>query len=347
MSEQYSKSGIPVRDFIDRIRAGLGEAGHPEIAVSRLWVDEDTPGEPFLLHVPVGPELRIPLRPRREFSQPDRAALYEGEISDFVRALINLTRAERSLRRYAKGVHRTVVSAIDAARADGLDVQVAGISFATVYAGHLSYPDWRDAAQHVLAEVMVRHTSFCLQPETSSFVIEEPECIADELRSIFEEQRERQDRLAELEHRGADVEVDAITLDILRACGLDPVQALRDVCKRQSLTFQPTAESGAKWLSLSSIDGNVTVALKIADQAAWNGEYLWFLDETRSHNLEHLAGKTLGDLLKHPVFTSRPIAHVEGRGDAGRDLIYFDLADRLLFDAESGRLWRTEQPLAA
>lgn len=325
------------REFISLIRAKLDKQGHNDVAVSRLWIDEDTDGYPFLLHVPVGPELTVPLRPRTYVGYI-RSEDVEENAGHFATALINLKQAEKMLEKYARAIRRAASSEIAAARAEGLDLLLDRVGFKPTYAYHLTQSSWKEAAYHILGEVTVRHTSFYLQPETSNLWVEEPADVAKELAGLKEEQRERQDRISELEARGFDLEVDAITLDLLAAHGQDASAVLHEVWKRQFVSLRVLDQGRETTLSLVTSNGKVTASFEL-DNAYWNGEYLWFLGEEQTKDHRHLIGRPLGDTVKHPVFAARRVADVINRRV---DHILFDLSEKTLFDADTGTFTRDE-----
>ena len=173
MTHNKSKPFITNRGVIALIRAKLDAEGHSDVAVSRQWIDEDTPGEPFLLNVPLGTELFVPLRAMEGFFNIQDQEDADWHASLFAQALVNLQKATKMLLTYAAKVKKEALAQVAAARADGLDIQFSGISFKSTYVRALSGMDWKEAAFGVLAEVSIRNTSFHLQPEVSSFCVEE------------------------------------------------------------------------------------------------------------------------------------------------------------------------------
>lgn len=346
MNDQPANDIMTNREFVAIVRAKLDAAGHRDIAIERSWIDEHVPGYNFLLNVPVGTEFVLPLKAMEGmFNKP--AADVEWEVGHFVAALVNLQKAERMLIKYGRDVRRAANEQIALAREEGLELQLDNVGFKPTYAYHLSGKEWKDAAYHVLAAVKVRHTSFYLQPEVSEIWVEEAADVAEELRDIRGEQAERQARIRELEALGADLEVDAITLEILSEHGLVAEEVLRSVWKKQCLNLKVEHLGREATLSLVTWDGRVSSSLHLED-AYWNGEHLWLLGDENVRGHEGLMGKCLGDLVQHPVFTSRPIVKVMNvHGERGRDLFFFDMAQTSLFDADTGRIWPVEVAMAA
>ncbi|SEL80488.1 hypothetical protein SAMN05216382_2685 [Sphingomonas palmae] len=342
MDSKRANGNFSNREIISMIRNRLDEAGHADVTVSRLWIDEDTVGYPFLLHVPVGAELTVPLRPREDIAYANDAEAIGRHAGHFAAALINLKRAEKMLGKYARDVRRAAVSEIAAARAEGLDILLERVGFKPTYAYHLTHSSWKEAALHILGEVTVRHTSFYLRPETSVLWVEEPADVARELEDLKEEQRGRQDEVVELEARGFDLEVDAITLDLLNAHGLDAAAVLREVWKEQCVNLRVEDRGRETHLSLVSFSGKVTASFEL-ENAYWNGEHLWFTGDEQAKDYKHLVGQPLGESVRHPVFASRRVVDVVHRH---ADHIVLDLSEKVLFDADTGRLFR-EEVLAA
>lgn len=330
------------REFVSLVRARLEASGHANVAIERSWIDDDTPGHPFLLNVPVGPELTIPLKPRGGFL--DRQADDFGEhVDHFAKALVSLHRAQETLLEYAADVRAAAAAEIASARAEGLDLLLTRVGFKPTRAFHLTGNDPDDAVSHVLAAVTVRHTASHLWFDETELWIREPTDIATELSPLRDDQRKRQERMAGLDAIGADLEVDAITVALLEAHGFDVVQILRKARKKQTLNLAVEVSGGKTNLGIINSGGMVSASIQL-EAAYWNGTHLWFVDEGMSTGHNDLIGKCLGDLLPHPVFTSLPIVKVErSHGGKGSDMIFFDMSDRLLFDADTGRLWRRER----
>lgn len=335
MSDTKTKTWFTNGQFVAAIRTELDAAGHQDIGISRQWIDEDTPGYAYLVHVPVGAALTVPLKVMEGFFRAKNEDDLNWHAREFAMALANLKRAEKMLEKYARDIRKAAVVEIAAARAVGLDILLDDVGFKPAYAYHLTGKDWKDAAFHILASVKVRHTSFFLRPTVSELWIEEPADFAKELADIREEQRERQNRIAEMDALGADLVVDQITLDLLAAHGLDAEEVLSAVWKKQCVNLTVDHLGRETSLSLISSGGYVTASILLQD-AIWNGEHLWFTGEEHMKDHKQLIGKTVGDLVRHPVFTSRPIVDVLNRH---ADHVVFDLSDKVMFDADSGRLW--------
>ena len=339
MNDIDKNTAFPNRDFVAMVRAELVLMGRADIKIERSWIDEDEPGYPFLLHVPVGTELSIPLKAMSGFFETRTDEDRKWHAVEFAKALVNLKSAEAMMVKYARDVRRAANAAVAAARANGLDVLLDHVGFKPTYAYHLTQKVWKDAAFHVLAAVTIRHLSFYLRPTTSELWVEEPADVAKEMHDILDEQHTRQARLAEMDALGADLVVDQITLDLLAAHGLDAGDILTRVWKNQCVNLKVQHNGKEVLLSLISSDG-VTTACIMLEDAIWNGEHLWFCGDEHMKDHKHLIGKSVGELVRHPVFTSRPIVDVIHRL---ADHVVFDLSDKVMFDADTGRFWREER----
>lgn len=339
MTQENTRANFTNRQFVDMVRAELGAAGRKDVRIERSWIDEDTPGHPFLLHVPVGTELTVPLRAMESFFEAQTDEDRKRQAVQFTKALMNLKSAEGMLLKYARDVRREANAAVAAARADGLDVLVERIGFKPTRAYHLTQKAWKEAAYHVLGAITFRHTSFYLRQETSEVWVEEPTDVQKELAQILEDQRERQSRLAEMDALGADLLVDPITLDLLAAHGLDAADILKRAWKEQCVNLTVQHQGSDVPLSLVTSEGYVTASMQLPE-AFWNGEHMWLCGDERDKDHKHLVGKSLGDMVPHPAFTARPIVDVFHRH---ADHIVFELPDKFLFDADTGRIWREER----
>ena len=334
MTKDNDKISFSNRDFIALIRAALAGMGRSDIAIERSWIDEDEPGYPFLVRVPVGTELTVPLMASDDQSDFPNGMFSETRATEFAKALVNLKSAESMLIRYARDIRRAANATVAAARADGLDVLLETIGFRPTYAQHLTQSKCKDAVQYILAAVTIRHTSFYLRPTVSELWVGEPADMAKELADILEEQRERQNRLAELDALGADLIVEQITLDLLTTHGIDVTEVLERVWKEQCVNLTVDHLGHETSLSLITFDGKVSASITLKD-AIWNGKHLWFLGDEQMKDHTSLIGQSVGDLVKHPVFSSRPIVDIFHRH---ADHVVYDLSDKLLFDADSRRL---------
>ncbi len=329
------------REFVALVRAKLDASGHDDVAIERRWIDEEIFGDPWLLNVPVGTELCLPLRPQPNFfEQPIGDCDFHAEY--FAKALINIRKAEKSLTNYARNVRRAANVEITAARADDLDLMLKGVGFNSVYADHLSGDDWKDAAMCVVATVDIGCLSLSLRPETMQICVDYPENIVDELRQAINDQRERQQRLADLDMQGCDLEVDSITLDLLAAHGLNAPDVLRTVLKQQCTNYPVKDSDDDEHFFVVASNGSATASLA-SKGFVWNGEYLWFRGQARAASHDGLVGRCLGDRVNHPALKDLPILKVErSQSGQGVDLIYFDMSRKVRFDAETGRLWPVE-----
>lgn len=334
MNTVKTKTWFTNRQFVTAIRAELDEAGYPEVAISRQWIEEDAPGYSYLVHVPVGSALTVPLKVMETFFEITDMSELRRHAREFAVALANLKRAEKMLEKYARDVRAAAVTEIATAQAAGLDILLEGVGFKPVYAYHLSGKDWKDAALHILAELKVRHTSFHLRPTTSELWVEEAADVAKELAEIVDDQRKRQDRLAQLDALGADLIVDRITLDLLAAHGLNAEELLERVWKEQCLNLKVDHLGRETSLALITSDGVVSASIALED-AVWNGKHMWLLGKAQMKNLTGLVGKTPGVLVRHSVFESREVVEVFNRH---ADHLVFDLSEKFLFDADSGRI---------
>ncbi|USI73936.1 hypothetical protein [Sphingomonas morindae] len=333
------------REFVARVRAKLDAAGRRDVPISRLWIDEDTIGYPFLLKVPVGPELLVPLQPMDGFYD-ETARTSDWHIDYFAAALINLRSAERMLIRYARDIRRQALRQIEDARSKGLDVSLEGIGFRPTYAWHLSGDNWKDAAHHVLAEVKLRNTSFSLRPENTQIWVEEPADVGRHLESVLKEQREHQALAGEMEAMGADLIVDGITMDLLAASGFDAVDVLRKVWKEQCVNMTIRHGGLDRHFSVISFRGRTSASVDL-ENASWNGEHLWFHGEAERPWQRDLVGRTLAGLVDHPAFAARTVIGVGDGSPQGRPgQISLDISDRFLFDADTGSIWPQERHAA-
>ncbi len=329
--------GTPyARDFVAMIREALDAAGRPDVRADALWIDDDITDVPLILNVPVGPDLVLPVRPCGGFASVNGEL--DRHVDMFVKALINLKHAEATLGEYAEEIRKAAREQIAQARAEGLELMLDGIDLKPTNVFYLTWDEWRDAADHVLAAVRVRRLSHSLRFEIEELWVEDAEVLEQELERIKDEQREREHILTELVAAGADARVDSITLDLLRAHGLDVAQALRQICKGQSIKVDLPDMGGC--LLFRNINGWVSETAHFG-QVKWNGEHLWFGGENEPHDLDGLVGNQLGDRVADPTFARLRIAAVTAYPGAPK-FISFE-ASSFLIDAQTGRIWQEER----
>lgn len=336
MDGQTSGHAFPTRELIAKTRAGLDAAGHQDVRVDGLWIDEDRSAPSPTLDVPIGADMVLPLEPLTDGTAPPSVVVDEFA-RHLVQALPNVLRAGPSLRRYAAAVRRAAVREIEAARADGLELLLESVTLRPTSAWLLTGADWRSAADHVLAEVRVRRLSFHLRQEVIAVVVGEPKEVTKELAPIREQQGERQRRAAELAALGADLEVDGITLDLLRVAGLPLVELLRRARSEQCVNVAADHQEGAAGLALLNSDGRVTASMR-QDGLFWNGERMWGPFRVEPERIPGLIGAEASTLVAHPAFASARIVSIAGDEHPEMDVIRFETPMHL-FDASSGRVW--------
>lgn len=346
-NDQTEAKAITNRQFIQMVRTRLDVDGHRDVPVSRQWIDEDEPGYPFLLNVPVGSELFVPLKPQQAFFRTEDVGHIVSHVEHFAKALVTLRQAERMLVKYARDVRRAAAKVIGDARAEGLDVLLADVTFKPTYAWHLTGSSWKDAAHHILASVKVRNTSFYLQPEISEVWVEGPAEVAKELEDLLGDERERLARLAYLDGLGADLQVDAITLGLLRTHVVDIEQSLREAWKKQRVSIPVVIDGYETQLSLMTSDGRATAGMQLPD-AFWNGERLW-MTNGQARNAPDLIGKTLAGLVAHPALACRTVVRIDRPPEDVEipDVYHLDTSETFLFDADTGRIWPEQVQMAA
>ena len=203
----------PYREFLAAIREELDAAAAPDIRFHESWLRKNVLGEEFLIEVPLGPEMVVPLRVGNhpDLLLDDQA--WRNEARSFAKAIINLANGKSELLSHAERIRAATRDVVLAAMDAGLNVRLAGIRFKPTRASHLEDP--RSACDHVLMEVDIETTSPSLGRQTTSILVEEEENIEDLLDDEFDHQRSRQTRLDELARLEADLELDDISLELL------------------------------------------------------------------------------------------------------------------------------------
>lgn len=109
-------------------------------------------------------------------------------LADFARdlagALPKLDQARKFLIRYQRSVRAAAKRAAKQMNTEAVRLDVVSVGFKPVYAFHLNYEGWRDAASHVLAQVNVRKTKIVVEDDYA--IVEEPEDVADELQNLID-----------------------------------------------------------------------------------------------------------------------------------------------------------------
>lgn len=339
LTADHCDGPIDFQRFVERVRRQLDADGQHDIPISRQWIDQETPGYRFHLHVPIGAELLLSLKPLENLYRFSDPSVMERHVKDFASALLTLRKVERKLIKYSRDMRRAAADVITDARAQGLDLLLVDVGFKPTYASHLTYASLQDSLSHILAVVKVRQTSGCLRPELTEIVIEEPEDVIHELEEVIEEQRARQGRLAQLDAIGADLVVDAITLDLLRAHVPDVEEVLREAWRNEGVSVPVVLEGHDTWLRLMTINGTVESSLDLKD-VFWSEGHVHLLGVNAENGLD-LVGKTLVGKVKHPVLSSYKVVHIDRSftGSGGSDGYQLDQSKSFLFNADTGRIW--------
>lgn len=200
-------------DVYERVCSRLAQGGHTSINLRREWfeaVSYDAQQPDLIAKVPVGRDLFLRIVACRR-GDSDIQALADRFAAELPAALVNVEAAKWGLRRYAANVRRAAMSAVEESRRAGLDLSFAGVTFKRTRAFHLGHSDWREAADHILAEVLIVGLDDDLRPTLHELIVEEAEDVAGEIEALHDEQQERQIARDALHRNGANVSVDEVT----------------------------------------------------------------------------------------------------------------------------------------
>ena len=330
MNDEFRKQR---RILVEGIRRVLRERGYGEIMFRSAWLKDGEGSDPFLMDVPVSPELIVTLRPEMTTLDTPTSASWTREADNFASALITLHKGEKNLTKYAKDMMIVAANEVRKARDEGLDIRVLGVGFMPVYAEALSLPKLLEALDYVVAEVTLEITESTLERDTVILTLEEPE----DLPTAFEEYRylqaERQRREDELEAIGADLEVGEISLEILKMTGEEPGKILLGLLEQGLQTFKLTDGSRVTVTN----DGGVAEAHLETDQLLWNGKVL----KLRGSNVEgedpRAVITALGSRTGCSIFASRPVVSSSSVGGGSRAYRYDE--EQFGFDAGSMHIW--------
>ncbi len=348
MSIIENKSQFMARRFAVVVRQVLNEIGHSDIRFEARWLHTEFDNDKIVFIVPINTQFSVPLivseKPEHEWHDCQRKE-FAGYVAH---ALVNLSKASKRLTKYQRQLTISAIANIQKARDKGLELQFEKMAFNPITASHISGCSWQEAEANVIGVMFVSHTNDTLRPSISPYRVNDDRDIGRALEALCEKQGELEKISADLDAMNADLIVDTITLDIMRAEGLEPVEVLRELLasEKGTLTFRNDERSV---LAISMDQGRASVLL-ITSNAVWNGKVLWLTDESGmaimtagNSSFDDLAiGKTLASHVDYPAFTSRPIS---GVGRSGY-YIDFELDGANLFDAYTGT-FRLRNELAA
>ncbi len=348
MSIIENKSQFMARRFAVVVRQVLNKIGHSDIRFEASWLNTEFDNGRIVFTVPINAQFSVPLivseKPEHEWSDYQRKA-FAGYVAH---ALVNLSKASKRLAKHQRQLTNSAIAIIEEARDNGLDLQLEKMAFYPIPAFHISQCSWKEVDDNATRVMFVSHTDDTLRPSVFPYRVNNDRDIGRALQAICENQGELEKMSADLDAMNADLIVDTITLDIMRAEGLEPVEVLRELLasEKGTLTFRNDERSV---LAISLDQGRASVLLTTSN-AVWNGKVLWLTDEAGmaimtagNSSFDDLAiGKTLASHVDYPAFTSRPIS---GVGRSGY-LIDFELDGANLFDAYTGT-FRLRNELAA
>ncbi|OYY66582.1 hypothetical protein [Sphingomonas sp. 28-62-11] len=327
--------------MIAAVRAALDASGRSDINLERGWLTvtegEDDYVEAVVL-VPIGRNLSLPLKSLHRNEAP--AVVFQRFAEDLLKALPNVERARWSLRRYAADTRRAAEAAIADARAEGLDVSLERIELRPTYAWHMTDRSWKEAADHVLARVLVNGLNRDLNPDVIGFDVGQPGDVADELAGALNQQKEIQDKRDALGRQGASVAVDVVTLSILFEYDLG-FETISEVVRVGHKTVEVAMRDGSTGhLHIVSSEGKVICNFHSRAEGAWRwcmdrleiaADPAWGVDET-------LVGRDVAELSGDKLFEGLTVASTR-RGVGGVIALEIDAPTRL-FNAETGQFLR-------
>ncbi|MBX7489753.1 hypothetical protein K3177_14690 [Qipengyuania sp. GH25] len=329
-----------LREFVDMVRRELDEQGYGHIMLRPTWLKGNGALDPFLLEIPISPELVVSLRSRDIEDRETPPAIWDREAKAFAAAMITLDKGQRKLISYADEMRVAAVAEVEQARTNGLDIRLVGIGFKPIYAQVLDRMDREEALDRIVAEVKLEVTSFTLEREVERFTVEEPEDVADEIQDYVDDQRERQKREDELHRCRADLEISDIGIDVLRLAGRRPEEILAELYSRGS---QDIVLDDVTRIGLRQDAGYVEVSLE-TQELYWNGKVLWLRKPMTVESGGTSTPTPLSQLITDQIFASRPVAQINNLGD-GKTAYSFD-ETRFLFDAAEMRI-RNKAKVAA
>lgn len=327
------------------VRERLDAAGARDVAFDEHWVcfsPMPTGEHELSCLIPLGSCVLLPLKALEGRADGDPGKLLEQFAADLAAALPNVRRASAMLRRYIAGVRRAAIKEVEAARAAGLDLQLADVAPKPTYAWHMAHPSWREAAYHVLAQVAVRRLDLALRSTIDRFTVEEAADVAAAVLERVEEQIERQARRAELRARGADLEVDEVTIRILTHFGLETAALLRRVEADQIVDATVHEDGRPGRVILISSAGRVESTLELNDGRRWTRDRLEIATSQLDASNRPSPGQPVGRVAGLPIFRDLLVTGIEDIEGAGVTLVHVH-TPLLLFDGLSGSTWADER----
>jgi hypothetical protein len=305
---------IVAADLLDSVwevvNARLVELGRSDIVCLRDWLEVEG-GESSLprlsAQVPVGSKLslRIMACNRGNVDLSELGARFADELPA---ALVNVASARWSLRRYAGNMRRAAVAAVDASRTLGVELSLVGVTFKRTRAFHLSQTDWREAADHVIAEVLIGGLDRDLRSTVHELTINNPDDVAREILALHEDQLEYQDARNALRRRGASAGVDEVTLRHLDRYGLDRLDTLRTVSRHGHLNLEVTKMDGtAGKLYVGNHLGVIRSHIIDDRNYVWLQDRLSFEGACPPEDLRQLVGRPVSDVCPDELYAGMTI----------------------------------------
>jgi hypothetical protein len=320
------------------VSARLREMGRSDIAFSRDWLESEDSERSLprlVARVPVGSKLslRIMACDRGSVDLSELGARFAEELPA---ALVNVTSARWSLRRYAGSMRRAAMAAIEASLALGLELSLVGVTFKRTRAFHLGQADWREAADHVIAQVHVGGLDHDLRPTVHDLIIDNPEDVEREILALHDDQLEYQDARNALRGRGASVGVDEVTLRHLDRYGLDRLDTLRAVFRDGSANLEVTKTDGTVGkLHVGSSLGVIRSHIIDNRDYVWLRDRLSFEGASPPKDLRQLVGRLVSDVCPDELYAGMTFGVPDG---LSRTEVTINQAIHFV-DLETGRFW--------
>lgn len=324
--------------LITSVRKGLDALGRTDIALERDWLTvtegHDDHVEAVLM-VPISRNLSLPLKSLWRDEAPE--TVMERFAEDLFHALPNVEKARWGLRRYAADMRRAAEAAVAQSRTEGLDVTLSGVGLRCTYAWHMTQSSWKEAADHVIATVLVNGLDRRLTPAVIEFYAGEPADVDDEMAQALDLQLEFQEKRDALGRQGATVAVDVVTLRALFEFDLG-FETISEVARVGHKNVEVQMRDGSTGrLYIVSSHGQIICSLQSHTDGGWRwsmdrleltADPAWGSDDT-------LAGRDAAELAGDKLFEGITVKSAR-RGVGGVVALELDVPTRL-FNAETGQ----------
>lgn len=322
------------------VRARLEAAGHSATRFEDKWIRSELVAEGGtrqVVRVPIVHGWNLTLHPTGMTEQAPDDVSVSSFAADVAAALPSIRREGRRLARRLGTIARVSHELSAATNAKGSMVRADLPAPVPIHAASLANYRGLEALRSVRIAQAVTGLDVELEAETRMVEVDRAEELAIALGSWLDEQPERHRRFLLSRAPGPHVQVDALTVELIEAGGLDPVEVMRRFTRTWQTHVDVVWNDQPRRIFLVS-HGSLVESQMCFDEGRhhtyWHARVL-AVENSRRKARAARPGASAASIVDHPAFRERTIVSVEPGWKGGSCLIRLD-EPLLDFDADVG-----------